>query len=77
MNQEFLAKHNKLHYIGKCVKHFNDKDFISKVLYSDKNPYEIEFVELGKKNRDKVILVIPNVYHLNGFCAELRNTLNS
>lgn len=75
MNREFLSRHNKLHYIGKCIRHLNDKDFINKTLFTDKNPYEIEFCELGNKNPDKVIFMIPNIYHYNGFCAELRNTL--
>lgn len=75
MKQGFLDRHSKIHYIGKCIRHFNDETFIDRVLLADENPYEIEFVELGDNNPDKLIQVIPNIYYLDGFCAEFRNTL--
>lgn len=75
MNQGFLNRHNKIHYIGKCIRHFNDEAFINKVLFADKNPYNVEFREFGEENPDKIILLIPNLVCLDGFCAELRNTL--
>lgn len=75
MDKGFLNRHNKIHYIGKCIRHFNDEAFINKVLLVDKNPYSVEFREFGKNNPDKIIFMIPNLVCLDGFCAELRNTL--
>lgn len=75
MEQGFLNRHNKIHYIGKCIRHFNDETFINKVLFADKDPYSVEFKELGEENPDKIFFLIPNLVCLDGFCAELRNTL--
>lgn len=75
MNKKFLEQHKTIHFIGKCIKNINNKDFIDKILYDSKNPEIIQFNTNGMLNQDKNIMIISNVFPLNGFFAEMRCTL--
>ncbi|HAP19661.1 MAG TPA: hypothetical protein DCR27_00105 [Lachnospiraceae bacterium] len=75
MNQRFLDKHKVIHYLGKCLKHIGDKEFMTYVLAEEKNPGRISFQCWGDENQGKTIMIIRNAYPLNGFFAEFRCTL--
>ncbi len=75
MWSEFISRHKKLHYVGKCIRQFSNDSFIDEVLYSKNNPYRIEYVCKGNDNPNINILVIPNICPINGFFAELRETM--
>ncbi len=75
MGSQFLSRHKKLHYIGKCIRQFRNDAFVDEVLNAYDDPYRIKYVCKGDENPDICILMIPNLVPLNGFFAELRMTL--
>lgn len=75
MNQNFLDKHKKIHYLGKCVKNINNDVFVNRFIEFGKDPYSIQIVNKGTENRGKIVMLITNNYPLNGFFAEFMDTL--
>ena len=75
MNQNFLDKHKKIHYLGKGLKNINNDVFVNRFIELGKDPYSIQIVYKGTENRGKIVMLITNNYPLNGFFAEFMDTL--
>lgn len=63
-------------YIKRCIANITNRDFKKWMITADRNPYIVEFRQLGEKQSDRNIYIIENDDKSHGFFAEYRMTLN-
>ncbi len=70
-----IAKHERIRFIAKFLKNFNNMEFIKDVnnLYNNRTLYKI--VQKGDKEKGKVLYLINEKYAYYGFCAILREVI--
>ena len=73
--KSFLTRHPRLNYLQRCLRHWNDRNFIAEVLDIGRNPLKIEIERLGDKNPGRLIYIAQTM-GCDGFFAELRFILH-
>ena len=70
-----IAKHERIRFLAKFLKNFNNMEFIKDVnnLYNNRTLYKI--VQKGDKEKGKVLYLINEKYAYYGFCAILREVI--
>ena len=70
-----IAKHERIRFLAKFLKNFNNMEFIKDVnnLYNNRTLYKI--VQKGDKEIGKVLYLIDEKYAYYGFCAILREVI--
>lgn len=70
-----IAKHERIRFLAKFLKNFNNMEFIKDVnnLYNNRTLYKI--VQKGDKEKGKVLYLIDEKYAYYGFCAILREVI--
>ncbi len=73
--KNFLLKHPRINYLQRCLRHWNDAEFVTGVLDIGRNPLKIEIQRLGDKNPGRLIYIAQTM-GCDGFFAELRFILH-
>ena len=76
----WLGKHDKIHYIFKCIRHINDLVFINQItypdkLYPDESLYTLKMSSNGTKHKGKVLYKIRQCNY--GFFSNFLYVLSS
>ena len=70
-----IAKHERVRFLAKFLKNFNNMDFIKDVnnIYNNRTLFKI--TQKGDKEKGKVLYLINEKYSYYGFCAILREVI--
>lgn len=69
----WIGRHERIHYILRCIRHLNDKKFIHEILYPNDDLFSLRVTSNGNKHKGKILYCIRRDSF--GFFANFINVL--